>query len=85
MSYNTYCRIFSFVSDNNIRIEIDINVNIPDNLRSCSTCSRIGRAVQKREYLRIGYCEKGFCLKRGAGTEYWRKLHNKNFMIFSRN
>lgn len=69
MSYTTCCRIFCFVSDNNIRIKIDMNVNISDSLRSCATCSRILTAVHKRGYLRIRYCEKCYCLKRGAGTE----------------
>jgi len=58
MSYAACCRIFCFGSDNNVIIKIDINVNIPDNVRSCATVSRILRAVHKTRYLRIGYCEK---------------------------
>jgi hypothetical protein len=68
-----------FVSDNKIKIKIDINLNVPDNLRSCATCAtcatcpHILRAVHKRGCLRIGYCEKCYCLNRGAGNEDWRK------------
>lgn len=58
MLYATCCRIFCFVSDNNVRIKIDITVNIPDNLRLCATDSRILKAVHKTGYLRIEYCEK---------------------------
>ena len=58
MSHIACCRICFFVSDNNVRIKIDINVNIPDSLCSRATVSRMLRAVHKTGYLRIGYCEK---------------------------
>ena len=61
-----------------------MNINSPVNLRSCAICSRILRTVHKRGYLRTAYCENCYCLKRGAGTEHWRKMHNNNFMTFSR-